>query len=91
MGEERRERESMAFIRKAAVKSCVSIPTYAISRAHSIVNVLQQSVNRFVITFFGYIHTRSHVQVPVAMAPRRRLLETSYISVKRRGKRTMLS
>lgn len=91
MGEERRERESMAFIRKAEVKSRVSIPTYAISRAQSIVSVLQQSVNRFVVRFFGYILTRSHVQVPVAIAPRRRLLEISYISVKRRGKRTLPS
>lgn len=54
MGEERREREPMRFIRKAEVKSRVCIPTYAISKAHSIVSVLQRSVSRFVIRFFGY-------------------------------------
>ena len=57
MGEERREREPMRFIRKAEVKSRVGIPTYAISKVHSIVSVLQRSVIRFVIRFFGVILT----------------------------------
>lgn len=57
MGEERRKREPMRFIRKAEVKSRVGIPTYAISKAHSIVSVLQRSVSRFVIRFFGGILT----------------------------------
>jgi hypothetical protein len=51
-----------------------------ISIAQFIVSVLQQSVSRFVVKFFGGMFTRSRVQVP-----RGSLLETSNISVGRRG------
>ena len=76
MGEERREREPMRFIRKAEVKSRVGIPTYAISKVHSIVSVLQRSVSTgLLLGSLGAYLQRSRVQVPVAYAPRRRLLD----------------
>jgi len=81
MGEERRETESVRFIRKVEVKSPVSM------RVHSILLVFCSGgpVIWIVVRLFGCILTRSRVQMPLAIAPRGRILETYNISVKRRG------